>query len=50
MKKVAFISGAIGGIGQAVSENFIKQDYQVILIDSSKEKLRTFSNKIIQTS
>lgn len=39
MKKVAFITGAAGGIGYAVAENFIRENYHVVLIDINKNVL-----------
>lgn len=33
MSKVAFVTGAAGGIGKAITEYFIKEGYQVALVD-----------------
>ncbi len=39
MKKVAFITGAAGGIGQAIAENLVSQNYRIALADIAKDKL-----------
>lgn len=38
-RKLALITGAAQGIGKASAERFLKEDYQVAVIDINKEKL-----------
>ena len=44
--KTAIITGASGGIGASISENFIKNGAKVVLSGSNKEKLESFANKL----
>ena len=44
IKKV-FITGASGGIGNAICEKFYQHNYSLVLISSSKEKLENLKNK-----
>src|SRR4051812_45568565 len=46
MMKVAFITGAAGGIGQAMAENFLKEGYLVALVDFSTETLTELQNTL----
>lgn len=39
MSKVVFITGAAGGMGYALAENFVKQGARVVLVDQAGEKL-----------
>ncbi|MDO2411058.1 SDR family NAD(P)-dependent oxidoreductase [Enterococcus faecium] len=41
MKKV-IITGAAGGIGQALTNRLLKAGYQVIAVDNNKDKLGIF--------
>lgn len=43
MKKV-IITGAAGGIGQALTNRLLKAGYQVIAVDNNKDKLGNFSS------
>ena len=44
IKKV-FITGSSGGIGQAICEKFLNNNYELILTSSSKQKLINLKNK-----
>ena len=44
IKKV-FITGASGGIGNAICEKFYQNSYSLVLISSSEEKLEILKNK-----
>lgn len=46
MKKVAFITGAAGGIGEAMADYFISQHYRVALIDIADHKLTALAKKL----
>ncbi|MGQ3887891.1 SDR family oxidoreductase [Legionella sp. CNM-1927-20] len=46
MSKVAFITGAAGGIGQAITENFIKHGYFVALVDQQREQLIRLTHEL----
>lgn len=46
MKKVAFITGAAGGIGEAIADNFVQQNYRVALVDIVEKKLFANAKKL----
>ena len=39
-KKICVISGASGGIGSSITAKFLKEDYDVVMVDVSMEKIR----------
>ena len=43
--KTAFITGASGGIGQAICEKFINKNIKLILTSSSNDKIKILKNK-----
>ena len=44
--KVAIITGATGGIGEATVDLFIKEGANVLMVDLSEDELISVSNKI----
>jgi 3-oxoacyl-[acyl-carrier protein] reductase len=46
MKKIALITGAGGGIGEGVAKKLASQNYDVILIDKSAEKVESVAKLI----
>ena len=46
MSKVAFITGATSGLGEALSQNFINIGWQVIGIGRSIDKLELLERKL----
>ncbi len=44
-EKKIFITGASGGIGLAICDNFVKKKYNLILTSSSNEKIQFLKNK-----
>lgn len=47
--KLAFISGAAGGLGQKAAELFFQQGYRLWLTDKDEETLKTLANKFSDT-
>lgn len=41
MEKIALITGASGGLGQAVAKKLLHNDWQLILVGRDAEKLNT---------
>lgn len=46
--RIAIVTGAAGGIGQAIVRAYLKLDYQVIGVDLSEELLRELSSSVGQ--
>ncbi len=44
-EKKIFITGASGGIGLAICDNFVKKQYKLVLTSSSDEKIKFLKNK-----
>ncbi len=43
--KKVFITGATGGIGQAITDRFLEENYKLILISSSEERINILKKK-----
>lgn len=50
MTKIVIITGASGGIGEAIARKLAENDYQVILVARSKEKLAKITKEINESS
>ncbi|EHJ55778.1 hypothetical protein HMPREF9318_01146 [Streptococcus urinalis FB127-CNA-2] len=46
--KVAAVTGAVGGMGKTIVEEFAKQGVKVVLLDIKKEELEAYANEISQ--
>lgn len=49
ISKVAFITGAAGGIGQSIADNFVKKNYRVALLDQHQDALQKQAKNLAQT-
>ncbi|WP_408010184.1 SDR family NAD(P)-dependent oxidoreductase [Pseudalkalibacillus sp. A8] len=47
-KKIAVVTGATGGIGKAISEKFVKEGAQLLLVDIDEKKLEDLKNHLSQ--